>query len=387
MTEMKSTRQQRYLGALIVTFMALAVLALLSAPNDTQAQSGASETNQVVNGTFESGNQPWQCNKCTLSTGAPAHGGSRAAQLRTTSSADRAQFYQAGIRLQPNTQYTLRFWAKSAGGQDFQVHLLKHGSPYTNYGLSTSYLNVTTAWKEFVITFATKGFSQPVADARLRFFAPMGSGFQYSIDDVSLVASGDTSPSPKPSPTPTATPGTNPPPSTGSELVVYDWNQMVTTAQRGFPWEQPPRANGNWMTPINFAEGTFYYRAEIRSMPTNKDMKLQFCIWQAKNNDNFALENCGSQQSISYRGNAVVATWSQGVQNLWKKGGKIIEWDRPRYRNGVAIKTSAGLPVSNFNGWNWNGQNPNHWYPMNLRFTVVVVEKGKSFSGWDNYIK
>jgi hypothetical protein len=142
-------------------------------------------------------------------------------------------------------------------------------------------------------------------------------------------------------------------------------------------------ANGNWTTPVNYAQGTLYFRAEVRDMPTNKDMKLQICFWQ----DQLQLENCGSMTSISYEGDKVVATWSQGVQDLWMKNGVPIDWTRPRQRYGVAIKNSAGLPVSNFSGWNWNGEDPDEWYPMNLRFTTVVVEKGKSFSGWDNYIK
>ena len=42
------------------------------------------------------------------------------------------------------------------------------------------------------------------------------------------------------------------------DLVVFDWNKPVTTTQKGFPWDNPPMAsaNGNWTSPINFAEGT-----------------------------------------------------------------------------------------------------------------------------------
>ena len=33
----------------------------------------------------------------------------------------------------------------------------------------------------------------------------------------------------------------------------------------------------------------------------------------------------------------------------------------------------------------WGGNNPDHWYPMNLRFQVVLVPAGGTFSGWQNY--
>ncbi|HRW08137.1 MAG TPA: hypothetical protein P5121_23705 [Caldilineaceae bacterium] len=166
------------------------------------------------------------------------------------------------------------------------------------------------------------------------------------------------------------------------ELLVFEVNRKVTTKDRGFPRNDPPRAaaNGNWKSPINYAEGTFFYRVEIRKQPQPKTMRIQFCIWQ----DRFRLENCGSQKSLVGKPGTVV-TWSQPVQGLWKKGGKIIDWSRPRQRYGIAIKNSRGKPVSNYNGWNWNGENPNQWYPLDMHVTVVVVPKGASFSGWQNY--
>jgi hypothetical protein len=42
--------------------------------------------------------------------------------------------------------------------------------------------------------------------------------------------------------------------------------------------------------------------------------------------------------------------------------------------------------VSDNNNWNWAGENPDEWYPLDLRFTVVVVAKGSTFSGWDYWL-
>jgi hypothetical protein len=168
-----------------------------------------------------------------------------------------------------------------------------------------------------------------------------------------------------------------------TELLVFDVNRLVTTDDRGFPRNDPPmpEANGNWYSPVNFVEGTFYYRVEIRSQPRPQEMRLQFCIWQYS----FRLENCGSQQPVSGTAGTVV-TWEQGVQNLWMKDGNLIDWKNPRQRYGVAIKNSQKKPVSNYNGWNWNGENPSHWYPLDMRFTVVVVAQGATFGGWAKYI-
>lgn len=168
----------------------------------------------------------------------------------------------------------------------------------------------------------------------------------------------------------------------GNELLVFKVDRNVTTADRGFPRDDPPKAsaNGDWYTPINYAQGTFYYRALIRNQPHAQNMKLQFCAWQ----DRFVLESCGSMNNVSGRAGTLV-TWSQGVQDIWKKDNVGVDWSRPRQRYGLAIKNAQGLPVSDYNGWNWNGENPNHWYPLDICFTVVVVAKGSTFSGWGNY--
>jgi len=171
--------------------------------------------------------------------------------------------------------------------------------------------------------------------------------------------------------------------SPGEELLVYDWNEPVTTGHRGFPWDDPPMENGDWTSPINFAEGTLQFRAEIFSQPVPQPgMLLQFCIWHFNN----ALETCGGLQNVPGTP-GTVRTWSSAIDTMWKLDGNPLEWSQPRYRNGAVIKNAAGDPVSDYlPEWNWNVPNPNDWYPLNMRFSVVVVEKGATFSGWGNHI-
>ncbi|MCB0126456.1 MAG: hypothetical protein KDE58_29570 [Caldilineaceae bacterium] len=167
-----------------------------------------------------------------------------------------------------------------------------------------------------------------------------------------------------------------------NELLVFDINRPITTADRGFPRNDPPRpeANGDWTNPINFAEGTLYIRVAVRSQPKAQAMRLQFCIWQ----DNFKLESCAPLADVSGTPGTVV-TWSRAIPEMWVKN-KPIDWSRPRQRYGFAIKNSQNQPVSDYSGWNWNGENPNNWYPLDARLTVVVVAKGQTFSGWHNYV-
>ena len=172
---------------------------------------------------------------------------------------------------------------------------------------------------------------------------------------------------------------------TGAELLIFDWNKPVTTAERGFPWDKPPLENGNWVSPINYAGGTLQFRAEIFSQPVPQSgMKLQFCIWQSINSPN-DRETCGKPENVPGT-SGTVRTWSSDIPTMYKKDNLPIIWTQPRFKNGVAIKNSAGNPVSNYNGWDWYGEVPGNWYPLDMRFTVVVVEAGKTFSGWENYI-
>lgn len=182
-------------------------------------------------------------------------------------------------------------------------------------------------------------------------------------------------------PSPTATATLLP----GNELLVFDWNKPVVLADNGFPWDSPPMpsANGNWTTPTNFAGGSLHFRATVSSMPTNKDMRFVFCFWQ--NIDTFQYETCSDQKSLSFTGQPVTVYWSNSdISMMWKQDNLSLDWTKPRTRNGAGILNNQGLPVSGYFP-DWNGENPNQWYPMQLRLTVVVVEKGKGFSGWENY--
>lgn len=123
---------------------------------------------------------------------------------------------------------------------------------------------------------------------------------------------------------------------------------------------------------------------EIYSQPEPQDMQLQFCFWQEEDGINLAIENCTLQQSVSGVA-GTTETWTKKVSNLWKKNGVLIEWWRPRSRTAVAIKNSDGNPVSDFNDWDWYGEDPTEWYPLDMHFMVVVVADGAVFSGWENY--
>lgn len=185
---------------------------------------------------------------------------------------------------------------------------------------------------------------------------------------------------------------------TGNELLVMDFNRPVTQEDRGFPGAEKepvsgspaerilPGSNENWELPVNFAEGTLHFRTLIRRQPVAQEMSLKFCISQ----DDVlgvpaGLEACSPLKPISGNSGTIVS-WSVPVESLTKKDGNPLDWTRSRERFSFSINNLNGEPVSDLDGWNWQGEDPGDWYPLDMRFTVVAVAKGQAFSGWNNYI-
>lgn len=343
--------------------VALLVL-ILAGVSGGQAVTAATSANGLVNGDFENGKQGWTAKIATFNTATPAHSGNAAAQLKTSKKTGRAQFFQSNITLQSGATYELTFWAKSPSGKDLDVSLYKQTSAKTSYGLKNRTFALTSNWQQFTVSFTTSGFNGTTSDGRLRFRMPKGQNIEFSIDDVSLTTSDA------------------PPPGGGGdddEMLIYDFNGLVTESYGGFVMNKPPLENGDWTKPVNFAEGTMYFRAEVRGIPQNQPgMKLGWCFWQGQR------ENCKGNDVAGVPGTLVM--WEADIKSMWKKNGLPIIWSEPRTKNGFAIRNSKNDPVSDKAGWNWNGENPDHWYPLDIRFTVVVVAKDGDFSGWDNYI-
>ncbi len=173
---------------------------------------------------------------------------------------------------------------------------------------------------------------------------------------------------------------------TADEILVYNRGTnsnpfTITKAMNGFIMEVPSgAANANWVSGqyAGFAGGTLYYRARIISIPQNQNrMKFGFCVWQ----DHFKNEECRGQWLTGVPG--AESTWSHKLSDMWVK--KPINWSQPRQRHGFIVRNAQNNPVSSKKNWNWSGENPDHWYPMNVHYTVVLVKQGGTFDGWENY--
>lgn len=175
---------------------------------------------------------------------------------------------------------------------------------------------------------------------------------------------------------------------TADEILVFNRGTKaspftITQSMSGFIMDQPPTgaANANWVTGqyAGFAGGTLYYRARIISIPVNQPkMKFGFCFWEQK----YEHEQCRGQQLSGVPG--FEATWSHQLTDMWVNGQRV-NFANPRTKDGFIVRNAKNKPVSAKKGWNWNGENPAHWYPMQVHYTVVLVKAGGTFDGWQNY--
>ncbi|HSQ76886.1 MAG TPA: T9SS type A sorting domain-containing protein, partial [Bacteroidota bacterium] len=157
----------------------------------TTGGSGKEGSQLLQNGDFENGAQGWTFfsnGTGGFSMAGPAFRGSSAGRIAITSPGDNVQLYQSGIELSANTYYRLTFSAYSSTGHDLAVGLMKHGSPYTNYGLLNRTVGLGTGWETHTVYLRTANFAGTVNDARLQFWLPgfAKEGDEYWFDEVSI---------------------------------------------------------------------------------------------------------------------------------------------------------------------------------------------------------
>ena len=115
--------------------------------------SSAESINIVSNPGFESGTANWifyTDGAGSFLNDVPGSASLHAGHIVISKPGTNVQLFQKGLVLLPNTLYQLSFKAYSNTGHDLSVSLLKHGSPYTKYGLS-NYVDLGTTWKNYSI--------------------------------------------------------------------------------------------------------------------------------------------------------------------------------------------------------------------------------------------
>ena len=162
-----------------------------TAPPPPAPAPGAA-SNLLTNPGFESGMASWGFytnGSGSAITSGPPYEGNQAALITTSTGGSNIQFHQHGLQLEPNTNYQLSFAAYSSTGHDFRVSLIKHGSPYTNYGINNAQFDLTSTWQVFTLDFKTNNFGSTVNDGRLYFWFANDAqpGDRYFLDRLIMI--------------------------------------------------------------------------------------------------------------------------------------------------------------------------------------------------------
>ncbi|MCL7412873.1 MAG: carbohydrate binding domain-containing protein [ANME-2 cluster archaeon] len=361
----------------------------------------------ISNPGFESGTAYWTFytnGAGTFLNDASGAGTPHAGHITITKPGTNVQLFQNGVALEPNTKYQLTFKAYSKTGHDLAVSMKKHSYPYTSYGLTNKVVNLGTSWGSHSITFTTSGFSGTVKDARLMFvMAPYdATGDQYYFDDVILTKGSSVTPTPAPTPLPTATPSPPTLPPSNKQLVlldvththstqvsyvklarVDDTGKIYTKSGQGFSKFNfaPGFPTGSLKSPINYAGGTLYQRIKVYSKPSSYPVRYQVCVFQ----DHITSDKhaCSSSSKLTFTRPGTYYA-SQSMTSLFNYGG--IDWNRQLLVAMTVVKDKYGTPVDNTysqftNKW-YGAPNLGLYYPMNVRYTAIIVPPGGGAPVW-----
>jgi hypothetical protein len=182
-----------------------------------------------------------------------------------------------------------------------------------------------------------------------------------------------------------------PPPTPTGELLLYDGTDLrFSETDRGFlPLIEPgdPLPLDNWLSPTDYYNGQLQIRYTILGPEDQAAGKLQTCIWTmngAYGGRDYYPESCSSQ--VSHNGPGSSYNTALAPASWWKLDGQPLDFTKPeRFLIRVVLRGTSGCNVTSYSVSNGCWDEWATYSAMTFRVTMVMVPKGASFSGWQNY--
>lgn len=140
----------------------------------------------------------------------------------------------------------------------------------------------------------------------------------------------------------------------------------------------------NWVDPVNYAGGTAYFRLTVYSRPSEKSAYYQFCF-QRDLGYGFQ-ELCSGRKRITTTG---VYEWNEPLSSWWEPEDERyhVDFTRPISRLLVVCwkMGNSGYEVLDDRwgyGDNLTEEEVALFFPMEVRFQVVLVSEGGAFEGF-----
>ena len=135
-------------------------------------------------------------------------------------------------------------------------------------------------------------------------------------------------------------------------------------------------AQRSWQTPTNYAEGVIYQRLEVSGKPSNEIVTYQLCL--VPNDDISVKPTCSHAEELEFK--------DIGVYESQQPLNEFYQYDNIDWRKGISnlmviLRDENGNPIDTAFARD-SGRNLDLYYPMNVRYSVVLVPPGGSFLGW-----
>lgn len=146
-----------------------------------------------------------------------------------------------------------------------------------------------------------------------------------------------------------------------------------------FYWDLP---TFNWVSPVNYAEGTLETYFEIVEQPTNKSFCAQIILDETVDGENTILYGHHWGTYFETSGPKVYTT-SRAMTSLYDTTNLIPDKLANPQLLRLLLANQYGDHTGPFKAIPFSDKDI---YPMKVRIIWVVVAKGYEFSGWDNYV-
>ena len=141
-------------------------------------------------------------------------------------------------------------------------------------------------------------------------------------------------------------------------------------------------------SPVDYADGTLYQRLEVIRKPSDLPVTYQFCAFQAGTGGTFAgfgsasSYACTNRAGFSFTYPGTYET-SQPMRSLERYG--TVDWQDTLGRAMLVLEDADGNPVDDRYGFagSWYGSPVfDFYFPMDVRYTALIVPPGGTFTGW-----
>ena len=195
-------------------------------------------------------------------------------------------------------------------------------------------------------------------------------------------------PSPGPEPSPQTSPTPSPEPSTigaATPVTLIDLRYIHRSPQEGGTgafsfFASPPTLLSNLTGPVNYARGVLYQRLQVMSKPSDDVVQYQICL--VHNGDLSIGPACSATSNLRFSGVGVYES-SQPMTSL--SNHAAIDWSKGLQELMLIIKDAEGNAADDrytFQAGEGAPLNLSQYYPMEVRYTAILVPEGGRFPGW-----